>query len=339
LALAAVLILVYIVTDTFSTLHVQASNFAIDAKYPISRIELTQTTQNQSVVLTNTFANGWKLNDNLRANESAVNDLEATLRRLTMRYPVSVDKNPQIVNALESGGTRVKVYIQAHRVRFGNLKFWKYDRLYRDFVAGADAPENHGAYMKKTGSGKTFVVFRPGYELSLSPIFSPLERIWRDPVIFDLPMESIRTISVIVPGSGDGSFQLRHYGSGLFDIIPSASTLKENISNVDTARVVRFLSSFKEIYYETLLDEEGEKLRKILMEEQPFMEISVETTDGNLTTIVCWARKTTGDAVHLAPGVSRDPNRFYVQVNQSDFALAQYYIFNRILRPFSFFIN
>ncbi len=338
-AIAGIFFISYLISDTYTGLSVPETDFGVDTRFEITKVELYKPQQTTPILIQKSETGQWILKQGLGANESAVKDLLATLHRLTTRYPVSLTESPRIKEILKTSGTRAKIYIKANRFRLGPFKFGEYNRLYRHLFVGNDTPKGNGTYMMKSGAHNAFVVFRPGLESGISQIFLPQERIWRNPVIINLNAMSIRTVIVNVPGNTAESYQLIHQGDGQFTMNHYNGEKVDDNHIIDSGRVVRFLSSFTDIYYETLLDDEGENIRKILIEGQPFMEITVETIDENKITLVCWARQLPEDAREPTTGLKRDPNRFYIQVNQSDFALAQYYVFNRILRPFSFFVN
>ncbi len=329
-------IVIYWFTDTYSTFRVAERDFSVSNEHEIVRIEMISYHTESRIELWKDDQDRWRLNENMFANELAVRELEGLLTRIRVRQPVSIAHAAKVDEMLENRGVRVNVFILAHRIRIGGLKLWPYQRMYQSFVVGDDTPDGESTYMRKSPSAQAFKMHRPGLETGISSLFIPEERVWRDPVIFDMEPEEVASVTVLVPDDPDESFTLKNLGSEGFLFLDPQQQQPLDFA-ADTARTIRFLSSFKDIHYELLPDKIGELQRKELMFEQPFMIITVESIRGETIRMNAYARRTPPDVLMPADGIDRDPNRFYVQVNQGEYAQAQYYVFNRILRPRSFF--
>ncbi|TVQ07347.1 MAG: hypothetical protein EA361_18530 [Bacteroidetes bacterium] len=326
-------------SNVSSSFRVEDRDFSIDRELDVIRIEMESLSGEDKIVLHKDDQGRWRLDGSLYANDLAVRELLGVLERLAVRQPVSIANRNRVEEMLLQEGVLVDVFIMAHRVNFGNFRHFPYERRYQSVIIGPDTPDGESTYMRKTSSDVAFKVLRPGYETGISEVFRPEQRMWRDPVIFDVEYESIYSVSVAVYENKGESFVLKPLTGTDYKFFSAENNGEKLHFQADTARVLRFLSSFRDIHYERLPDAEGEKIRKELMFEQPFMEISVKTKDGMQTSIRAFARKTPEDDFRGKEGISQDPNRFYVQVNEGEYALAQYYVFNRILRPLSFFKN
>lgn len=331
--------ILYWQSGIYSTFRVEDRDFSVDKDLEITRIEMESLSEGKKIVLHKDKQERWRLDSSLFANDLAVSELIMMLERLSVRQPVSIANKSQVEEMLSTAGVLVDVFVVAHRVQFGNFRLFPYENRFQSIIVGPDTPDGRSTYMRKNSSDLAFKVSRPGYERGISEVFTPEQRVWRDPVILDLEYESIHSVNVVVYGNEEESFVLKPLDEQDFRFFQRENSEDALEFKADTARVLRFLSSFKDIHYERLPDEEDEKTRKELMFEQPFMEISVKSKDGMQTSIKAYARLAPESIVTLAEGINQDPNRFYVQVNDGEFALAQYYVFNRILRPLSFFEN
>jgi hypothetical protein len=310
--------------------------FSVNEEFEIAEVEMSDPSGENSVHLYKQN-HEWRVNDNLNANEAAVDELQLVLYRIRVWQPVSLSENQQVEEMFAEKGVTVKVYVWAHLIRFGRFRLFPVKRLYETIVVGEDVADGESTYMRKAGSSRSFKVILPGYDVGLSSIFNAEERVWRDPVIIDADWAHISSVEVMVPDQPHESYLIKNETKHLFVFYDPAHDNTQLQINVDTARVQRFISSFTTIYYETLLDEEGEFLRKEIMFEQPFMIINVNMKDGSKIKIESYARQPHGDVADLTSGMEKDPNRFYVKVNQGEYAQAQYFVFNRIFRPLSFF--
>jgi hypothetical protein len=322
-------------STTHTTFRPADADFSVDESFLVTRIFMTSNATGESINLYLDHDNFWKLNDNLIANDPAVDELLTIMERMRVWQPVSIAASADVEEILQARGVRVEVYVQSYRVRFGNVRLFPHETLHQSFVVGDDAPDGESTYMRKTASQRAFRVVMPGYASGISSIFEPSEKAWRDPVIIDSTKEMISSIQVLVPDNLQESYILKNINDNEFAFFHADDPGHQMDIIVDDARLQRFLTSFTGIYYETLLDDEAENFRKEIMFGQPFVIISVEMKDGNTIRMEMYGRKPVD--VEYAGAAEQDPNRFYIRVNEGEFAVAQYYVFNRILRPLSFF--
>lgn len=330
-------LLVFGLSQTTSTLRPADSDFALKADQKVVRVEIITADGMQGVSLARDAHDRWTLNDTLFANEPAVQDLKSALRRLTVRQPVSVANESYVRKMLQENATRVQVFVEAYRINLLGQRFFPYSRLYQSFWVGQDTPDGQSTYMQKTSSDLAFKVYRPGFDTGLHAYFAPHEKQWRDPVILRLEWDEIARIQTRFTDKPDESFVLKVESADNFSFYDPKTSQQLTTMLPDTLRVLRYLSSFNDLYYESLLDESQEEKRKKLMHRQPFVRISVESIYGDTIQIVAYARNVPGEYLPVDAKIQQDPNRFYLQVKPQEYALAQYYIFNRVFRPLSFF--
>jgi len=325
--------------DSSSTFRVADRDFSVSRDLEILRVVMKSGTETDAVVLRKDVNDRWRLNDGLYANDLAVRELISVLSRLMVKQPVSIANSEAVTRMLQEQGVEVKVFIKANRLSLDKWKFLPYERLYQSIIIGEDTPDQESTYMRKTRSRQAFKVHRPGYERGVSDIFTPELRVWRDPVLIDATWEEIDLVEIWVTDRPDESFVVRNIPDKEFAFHKNGVGEEELLFDADTVRIRRFLSSFRDIYYESLLDADAEIYRQQQMFEQPFMQITVLLKDGTHTRISAYARRHQADQSISAGVLQRDPNRFYVKINDGEYALAQYYVFNRIMRPLSFFQN
>jgi hypothetical protein len=337
LFLMAVIIFWY--SHSASTLRATDSDFSLDRSLEILRIEMYNSDRSEEVIMEKDEQGRWKLNRQLFANDLAVQQLISSMARLRVRQPVSFENRNQVDQMLDEHGITVKFFVQAWRIHLANFRLFPYQRAYQSFVVGEDTPDGLSTYMRKSGSQMPFKVHIPALESGIAYLFEPYEKEWRNPVIIDMERQQISRISVKDINQPGQSYHLMRINTGRFEFFDyDDPTQKINVS-VDSLRLERFLSAFRNVHYETLLDDEQEQLRKKLIFEQPFLKVSVQNREGMEVSVLAFARHLPEIAEATANGLQRDPNRLYIQVNDGEFALAQYYVFSRILRPLSFFEN
>lgn len=331
---------VYLLQDASSTFRLSDRDFSVSSEREVVQITMENRDGSDKVVIEKDAQGRWRLNETLFANDLAVRDLIHTISRLRVRQPVSIANREQVEALLLSEGVEVAVAVSSHRIILGNVQLFPYKNTVLSMIVGPDTPDGEATYMRKTSSQQAFKVQRTGIETSVSSVFTPGERVWRNPVVFDFKPHEIETIKVTLPNNPQESFHLKPSGDDQFVFHPIGGDPESaGAFAADTARVLRFLGSFGDIYYESLLDEAGEALRKELMLDEPMMVVKVTPYDGQPVSIKAYERRPDVDDTAIITRAGKDPNRFYIQLDNGDFALAQFYVFNRILRPLSFFKN
>jgi hypothetical protein len=334
-----VAVIVFWYSHSASTLRASDSDFSLDRSLNILRIEMYYNDRSEEVIMVKDEQGRWILNDRFFANDLAVQQLLGSMNRLRVRQPVSFENRNKVEQMLDERGVTVKFFVQAYRIHLGNFRLFPYRRAYQSFVVGENTPDGLSTYMRKSGSQMPFKVHIPSLDSGIAYLFEPFEREWRDPVIIDMERQHIVQISVKDMDQPGQSYHLKRSNTGKFEFFDFDDPTQKKDVVADSLRLERFLSSFRNLHYESLLDDEQEQLRKKLMFEQPFMEVTVQNREGMEVSFLAFARYMPEDVDESATVAQRDPNRFYLQVNDGEFALAQYYVFSRILRPLSFFEN
>jgi len=319
------------------SMHDRHRGFRIDETDQIVRIEITAG-ENQSIRLEKDRMGTWRFNQIYGANESAIRELLGTMRQLNVRRPVALADQDTVNSLLDKEGVQVLVTARLHLVRLpGGIRLLPFSRQVRHYVVGPETREGDGTYMRLSGSQIPFVLHIPGVESNLSEIFGLNLSVWRDPVVIDLSPDQIARIEVKYNQQPEESF--------VIDVSENHPLLLQNQVVVDSAhihwdRVGRFLKSFTGLYYDRLLTPPADSLLQHELIEPDFFEITVVDHEGNKVNLVFYRRKADEETLKLmAPGTIADPNLFFMQVNGGEFTIGKYFVFNRVMRPLSFFLH
>jgi hypothetical protein len=104
--------------------------------------------------------------------------------------------------------------------------------------------------------------------------------------------------------------------------------------------MLNFLTAFNDIRFEMLLDEFEPGIRDSIVSSQPRNILTLVDDRGNKTTIKTFY-KSNSDGVFDPEGnlYPWDVDKLYALVNEErDFVMIQYYVFDKVLRPLSYFI-
>ncbi|TRZ71629.1 MAG: hypothetical protein D4R97_06555 [Bacteroidetes bacterium] len=186
-------------------------------------------------------------------------------------------------------------------------------------------------------SEEPFVIYLPGLRGFVTPRFSTIEKYWRDLTVFRYTIEEISSVKLEVPDNPEYSFEVTLDKGRL----KSFTSLTDNtpLSDLDTLKVLNFLSGFRNVNFEAFLNDMDKRTKDSVLNTKPFIIISLADTL-NKTKIIRTFHKPNlfGQKDFRGSVLPYDPDRLYALVNDGkDFVLIQYFAFNKILRPKPYF--
>jgi len=117
--------------------------------------------------------------------------------------------------------------------------------------------------------------------------------------------------------------------------------LKDNIAltAIDTLRLLDFITSFDNIRFEALLNNLDIMDKDSIISSTPFHIITLTNKSGDQFIVKTFHKYASGEELDLEGNpVLYDRDRLYAMVNDDrDFVLIQFFVFDKILRPLSYF--
>jgi hypothetical protein len=314
------------------------NQFRIDPDVKVSMVVL-HASSGEKVTLIRGTDNEWTLNNTFKANRVAVEQLIATVGRLSVKRPVSVSDRQKVNENLQNEGTTVEIYKQSYLLRLPFLKVeFARNKLIRKFIIGDEADDGQANFMRLYRSDNPYIVYRPGVSSSFHEIFSSSEHLWHDPLVLDLKAREIYKLNVSIPENKKESFSIIKDNSMIFRMFDNQG-LVIDMSLLDSIRFHRYTHSFRGLYYYMLLTGEQEIQAREDKINPPFAELEVCDTAGECIVISCFYRPNRKQAGRLyVENLLTDPNLFYILINEQYLALAEFFSFSRILRHKSFFL-
>ena len=230
------------------------------------------------------------------------------------------------------------IYQIVYRINlFEKIKLFPHEKCTKVYYVGDETQDNQGNFMLLEGSEEPYIVSLPGFRGFLSPRFTALESDWRKRVIFELKMSDIKSIKLLYTATPESSFEISRFNKN-FEIKLLASN--QVMNGFDTLKVLNYMNSFSSVGFEAFLND----LKKIdidsITSHKPMAILTVTDITGKVTILKAFLKLAefgSIDDVTNKP-ITIDRDRFYGLVNdEKDFVLLQYYIFNPILQPASYF--
>jgi hypothetical protein len=334
-----VITLVLWLTQSTNTFRRSMSDFKLNDSANVTRIFMTDK-NNNSVTLTRVETGKWMVDDKFPAQNQNIDLLLKTMVGLEVQQPVAKAAHDNIVKDLAVNAVKVEIYQLVYRIDlFGTFRWFPHEKLTKVYYVGGATQSNQGCFMLMQGSSEPFIVYLPGFRGFVSPRYSPIGKYWRNYNIFRKNIPEIASVRVEIPATPDYSYEVKNTGDNKFSLI----SLKDNqeILDYDTLKVLNFLSGFRNLNYEALLNDMDKVRKDSILRSQPFIIITLTDTAGVSTTIRTFHKKgPDGQTDPQGIPLPYDLDRLYASVNDGkDFTLIQYFTFDKVLRPKPFFLK
>ncbi len=337
LSVATLLIALFLILHHSADHGTGERNFRVDAGKEIIRITLSDR-QGNSVRLEKTMNANWVLNDDGLANMRTVRDILSTLRQMDVRRPVSLERKDSILEHMQKEGVLVDVYAKSHLLKLpGNIRLWPARKRISSFIAGSDTRDGKATYMQLKGASLPFEVYLPGIESGISNVFTTEEHVWRDPFVRLRQSGELAEVYARFSDDQEQSWQLNIDGNAAYQMSNHRGHIIHD-SLINPERISSYLDRLSYLHFERLIPSSKESPPGDLFSNQPFLELGVYDSNDNKTVLHFFYRQAPDDGTLTSDYREYDPNRFYLRVNNGDYAIAQYHVFHPVIRTFSWFL-
>ncbi len=337
--LLAIIALLLILTNSKHTFNRVISDFAIHDTSTVSKIFMSDKSNNQ-VTLTREESGLWNLNSKYKVRKDAIKTLLTTLMRVSVLEPVSKAAHNSAIKRLAANSVKIEIYQHIYRIKIFNwIKLFPHEKLTKTYYVGGTTQNNIGTYMLMENSSVPFITYIPGFRGFISIRYSAMEDDWRDHTIFNQRLPDLRSVKLEFPGNPEQSYIVVSNDNNFFTL-RSLSGNKQ-IEILDTLKVLDFLTSFDNIKFEALLNNLDIAGRDSIISSRPFHIITLTNRSGEEFVVKTFHKFPAGDEFDLEGNpVLYDRDRLYALVNNDeDFVLIQFFVFDKILRPLSYFIS
>lgn len=338
LALAVITLFLFL-THSKTTFKRALSDFAVDDTATITRIFMADK-NNNTVKLIRLEPGRWMVNDKYPAQNQSINLLLKTMLDLEVKQPVAASAHNNIIKELAVSSVKVEIYQLKFRINFfGWMKCFPYEKLSKVYYVGGAIPSNLGSYMIMEHSTVPYVTFLPGFRGFVSPRYTPLEKNWRDYSVFKIGIPGIHSVRVEFPSDPDNAYEIKKEGEKQFSM--KSLTGNDPVVNFDTLKVLNFLSGFRDLNFEALLNDMDPLIKDSVLKSPPFLIITLTDTSGQSRRMKAFHKANHGGHVdYEGKPLPYDPDRLYALVNDDqDFVLIQFFVFDKVLRPKFFFLT
>jgi len=336
--LLALVALALWLTRSSSTFRRAGSDFQLDDSSTVTRIFMADK-NNNTVTLIRKAPGIWTVNDRYPAQVQSINLLLKTMVEIEMQQPVARAAHDNIIRDLAVNSVKVEIYQMVYRIRLFGVRWFPHEKLTKVYYVGGATQNNLGSFMLMEGSSEPYIVFLPGFRGFVSPRYSPIEKYWRDYNILRKTIAEIASVKVEVPSAPGLSYEVRKAARNSFSMVSLADG--KEIPDFDTLKVLNFLSGFRNLNFEAVLNDMDQVKKDSILSSPPFVIITLTDTNDVATTIKTFHKQgPEGQTDPLGNPLPYDLDRLYALVNDGrDFTLIQYFMFDKVLRPKTFFLK
>lgn len=333
----------FVVVKVLGQNHTNNQDFHIEAAAQpgaVSRIYMADK-ENHQMLLTYQNDSLWLVDNKYPASQQKVDLLLETLAEMRVRKDVNKAAVENVTSLIAARSVKVEVYFKDYRINWfkGKLRLFRYENR-RVFYVGHDTQDMMSTYMYGEGEDIPRVVYIPGFRGCLSPRFVVDPLAWRSHSIVDLPVQRIAKVELLIPAMPQESFAVVREGDGFVFNLLNPPT---RVNGFDTARVAQLLSSFVNLNFDEFAKAVPQAVLDTTFNGDPRTILRVTDMEGNTSEVKTYLKYTNPDDIYNMPDTAMynvfDINRLYAIVDSKDTVLIQYYIFDNILQPASFFLG
>ncbi|HET6990834.1 MAG TPA: hypothetical protein VFJ43_05895, partial [Bacteroidia bacterium] len=309
-----------------STIRAELRDFAVSDTGSVSKIFLVDKA-NKQVTLTRETDGRWKVDGKYYARPDAIKNLLITMHDVSVREPVGIKAQENVIKQLATGATKCEIYIG--------------DKLIKQYYVGGETSDMMGTYMLLSdvsdpddivNSSEPFIMEIKGFNGYLTTRYFTSESEWRDRTVFHYFVPDIHTITVEHAGDPANSFTItQSAGKNIFTL----QTMTGEKLPFDTIAVKQFVSYFGNIGFENFADKLPKEKIDSILHSSPAHIITVTDGANHKTEVKMFLKKNDGSAPEDSTAAMPplyDPDRMYAQiVNTGDFVIVQYYVFGKLL--------
>ncbi len=306
-----------------STINKREAAFKIANAASITKIVLND--EQKHTITLEKKKNGWMVNNRFNARPDLIETLLNILSKQESQAPVGKAAYENVLREMLAKSIQVQVFTGGTSPK-------------KIFYVGGSTLDGQGTYMILDVNGKLasrpHIVRVPGIRGYLTPAFEMKEETWRDRKIFGTSPQNIASISIQYPASPMQSFSIAAVADSFVLYNANGETEATNQS-----LLYSYCAMYESIYFEAFDNENQE--RESTLKETPFSILTLKDKTGNTSEVKLYYMPINRRSKRLfdehGNDILADVDRFFALANGKDFAIAQVYVFGKLLRKYQDF--
>ena len=304
-------IIIFVLFKSRSPFGKNNSSFASEPQVEITKIEFSDG--NRKLYLEKENEN-WLLNGKDETRKSGILFILRILKEIKIKSPVSEELYNSEISRKEVNPVRVRVFEKR--------------KLLKSFLVYKTPSNIYGNIMKMKESSKPFIVYVPDFEGDIGSGFTLNELFWQPYTVFNLLPSEIASVDFENMSDTTLSFLItcknRHF---------TLSDRYRNLSGWDSTLVIRYLSYFTWLPFETWAFDMKPEEKKMVESQKPLYRITINTVIGSKIVLTLWERMTGNHG-----SITKDSDRLYAKTeNRDELFIIRYFDIDPLLKKRSYF--
>ncbi len=303
-----------------STLKSSSNNFSIQDTGNITKVFLADMKGNQ-ILLERVESNKWMVNGKYGTVQTNINYMLETINLMTVKAPVAKARYDKTIRDLSTRGIKVEIYMDS-------------DTPSKVFYIGTTNQDQTGNYMMIEDSKLPYLVHIEGFRGFLSPRFAIHENDWREKTIFRYNPREIEELRLSIPGQPQKGFVIKQTIDGKLSLYNNAMVPLEGYEN---GYLVEYLERFRSINFEMWEETKDPIFIDSVSTSTPLEVYTVKNMAGESTTLKSFKKPLLSGLDIEGNPIDHDQDRMYGLMNEKEFMIIQYFVFDPLNQDISFF--
>lgn len=319
-------------------------DFQIEDIENVTKIYLADKDNNQ-VLLTRitqdtTADTMWMVDEKYPASTPMVDGLLEVLHDMRIRQQVNKNAVPQAIKLLSARAVKCEIYQRRYFINWfgGKFKLFPHEKLTVTYYVGHETQDMMACHMFRKGDKVPFIIHIPGFRGFITPRFVTDPVLWRSHRIVKWDIRQLESVSLDIPATPEESYSVRRDGDGF-------AFFRNNVQvpTFDTARVAQMLSCFASLNFDEFACQVPNINTDTSFNAGPRAILRITNTNGTTKELKTYLKyNNPNDSLVMRDNEMYemfDLNRLYAIIDNKDTVLIQYFIFDNILQPASFFLG
>lgn len=298
--------------------------------------------EDNSVLLERTADSSWLVNGQYPASQPVVDLMLETLHTMRIRQQVNKNATANVIKRISTSHVKVEVYQECYRINWfgGRLQLFPHQKLTATYFFGFETQDQMATHAYRKGDKLPYIIHIPGFRGFLAPRFPTSATAWRSHRIVAVDIKHLSRVELEIPASPEESFAIFRDGDDFRMELTATHSL---VNTFDTARVAQMLSSFTNLNFDEYASAVPNVELDSSLSEAPRTILRITDTEGNTHEVKTYIKYHNPEDRKAMPDPEMyetfDVNRLYAIVDSKDTVLIQYFIFDNILQPASYFMG
>lgn len=306
----------------------------------VCRVYISDKENNNVLLERNDADSTWLVDGKYEASQPMVDLMLETLHTMRIRQQVNKNAVSNVIKRISTSSVKVEVYQRKPFINWfgGRLQLFPRTKLTTTYFIGFETQDQMASHIYRKGDKLPYIIHIPGFRGFLAPRFPTAATAWRSHRIAAVDIKHLSRVELTIPACPEESFAIYREGD---DFRMELTSPRRPIDGFDTMRVAQLLSSFTNLNFDEYASAVPNANPDSSLAQAPRAILRITDTDGNTHEVKTYIKYQNPDDHRAMPDESMyemfDVNRLYAIVDNTDTVLIQYYIFDNILQPASYF--